>query len=249
MNRIVPGRHEKLSPRHLRPAMLAMTVVLGSWIASPGGASAASMTTPVQALFIPLTQTNWQPGLPPTVTNPLVFNKFDPALGQLQSVNIALNSSFNHDITLRFLSPSTLTMKTVVSSVVVQDPNGVSLLTAVPAMVDESRTVSNGPFPQTVVVPTILEGAGSGPLAMTDPATLAMFTAGSPGETIGLPVVASSSSAFSSSSGNGSGSIVTSASADVLISYTYVPEPSTLLILGIGFAGGWRFLVRKRLAA
>ncbi|MGE3820362.1 MAG: choice-of-anchor E domain-containing protein [Isosphaeraceae bacterium] len=249
MSRTVKIRPEDLSTRWSRQAPLAVALVLGFWLASPGGVFAASLTTPVQAHFIPLTQTNWQPGLPPTVTNPLVFDKFDPALGQLLAVNVALNSSFNHDVTLRFLSPSTLTMRTQASSVSVRDPNGNLLISAVPPMVDESRVVSNGPFPQTVTIPTILQGAGAGPLALTDPATLAMFTASSPGETIALPVMASSSSAFSSSSGNGSGSIVTRASADVLISYTYVPEPSTLLILGLGFAGSWRFLSRKGLPA
>lgn len=210
-------------------------------------ASAASINTTVeQSLSIPLTQTNWAPGIPASSSNPLIFNKFDASLGQLLSVNLTLESTFDHNVALRFVSPSTLTMQTSENEVSVYGPDGSALISAVPSMVNETRTVTNGDFPQSVVIP-IVKNASSGPLSITDPATLAMFTAASPGETIALPATATSSSAFSSDTGNGSGSVNTLASATVLVSYTYVPEPSTILILGLGFAACGRWASRRRL--
>jgi PEP-CTERM motif len=67
---------------------------------------------------------------------------------------------------------------------------------------------------------------------------------------VGLPVTATSFSSFFSSSGNGGGAVLTKANATVMIQYEFtphsVPEPTSLLLLGVGIAG---ILVTRRLAS
>jgi hypothetical protein len=54
--------------------------------------------------------------------------------------------------------------------------------------------------------------------------------------TIGLADTANANSSFYSDSGNGAGRVLTSAGATVTVQYTYqaIPEPSGLILLGLG---------------
>lgn len=240
----------RTTDQRARPfARAALAALVFATLAAVVPARAAVMSTTPQTRTVPMTQTNWGPGTPPSLLAP-EFDKFDPALGTLLSVQVALGYDFTHDISLTFTSPSTLTESTKDSQVVVNDPNGRLLLSGVPAPVTQSRFDFDGPFPNTVTIPTITQNGSSGPLSLTSPADLALFTAAPGDAKISLPVLAQSNSEFFSSTGNGSGRITTSAGATVTLSYNYVPipEPSTLAVVGLGGAVlmAWRRRVAER---
>jgi hypothetical protein len=232
--------------RTRRCAAIVLAALVFATLVMVSPTRAATMTTS-QTLGIPMTQTNWGPGSPSTL-GPLEFSKFDPTLGTLNSVQISMAYTFSHDISLTFDSPSTLTETTIGSQIVVNGPGGGLYLTATPDPVSNTQTNSSGPYPSTVTIPTTTENKTTGPLTLTSPADLALYTAQTAGEKIGLPVLAQSNSEFTSSTGNGRGQINTSAAAEVTVSYTYtpVPEPSTLALLGLG---GAALLASRRRAA
>jgi hypothetical protein len=60
-----------------------------------------------------------------------------------------------------------------------------------------------------------------------------------------LPVNAEAFSSFFSSTGNGGGGVLTTANAVVTIQFSYVPEPSSALLFGLGI--GLTLLARRRL--
>jgi hypothetical protein len=88
----------------------------------------------------------------------------------------------------------------------------------------------------------------TGSYSTTNPSDLALFLAATPGETIGLPVVA-----LGGFTGTPSGANVTihedslqgSATGDLTYDY-YTPEPGTLALLGLGLPGFWALRRRKR---
>jgi hypothetical protein len=239
-------RVRTMDRRTRRCAAIALAALALATLVMVSPTRAASMTTS-QTLSIPTTQTNWGPGSSST-PGPLEFSKFDPALGALSSVQISLAYTFNHNISLTFDSPSTLTETTIGSQIVVNGPGGGLYLKATPNPVTETQTNSAGPYPSTVTIPSVTESKSTGPLTLTSPADLALYTAQTAGAKIGLPVLAQSNSEFTSSTGNGQGQINTSAAAEVTVSYTYtpVPEPSTLALLGLG---GAALLAHRRRAA
>ena len=232
--------------RLIRCATIALAALFLATCVMVSPAHAASITTS-QTLSIPATQTNWGPGT--SGVGPLVFSKFDPTLGTLNSVQISMAYTFNHDINLTFGSPSTLSEKTTGSQIVVEGPGGGVYLTGTPNPVSQELANSAGPYPFTKTFPTASVSNTTAPLTLTSPADLALYTAHTAGETVSLPVLAQSNSAFSSSTGNGQGQIKTTASAKVTVSYTYtpVPEPSTLAILGLGCAA--ILALRRRMAS
>jgi hypothetical protein len=231
-------------------ALTLTVVIMGLALLTTSAPCRAAALTTSETQSIPLTPTNWGPGAPATITDPLNFKQFDPTLGTLDSVQVSLGYKFTHDISFTFHSPSTITLSTMGSQVLVNSPTGSLYLKGAPDPLTQSHSDSTGPYDKAVTIPTITQTGSSGPLTLTSAADLALFTATTAGGKIGLPVLAQSGSSFSSSSGNGGGRISTNAGADVTVSYTYtpapVPEPSTLAVLGLG--GAVLFACRRRAA-
>jgi len=123
------------------------------------GSIASASVTPVQTQTIAPAYAVWSPSTT-FQGGPLVFDKFDPALGNLQSVNLTVSYSFTNKVSMTFTNPSA--------------PQTISLTTALP----ESPTVG----------PTItLNGPTGGPLStlLTVSAPVVSYTRtyGGPGQT------------------------------------------------------------------
>jgi hypothetical protein len=126
-------------------------------------------------------------------------------------------------------------------------PNGVTQLFGAPAtrqpvdfvqMTETSGTwssllpITNPNF----IPPTITEQLFSRSITAADSASLFSDFVGT--GKVGLPVTATAFSSYFSSSGNGGGAVITKANAVVTIQYSFeaVPEPSSVLLLGLGIA-------------
>ncbi|MFO0949998.1 MAG: PEP-CTERM sorting domain-containing protein [Isosphaeraceae bacterium] len=206
---------------------------------APEAAAAPVTATSSQTLTIGPLPTDWQtatasrPARPTSIT-PLLFDKFDPSLGDLLSVTISAKGTFQHQVSMTFVSPSTITVTAEGNRGIVTLPDGSHQLTIM-APDDPVTQTYNGPtFPKTIQpAPTTVNGT-AGPLVLTSPADLAMFKAVATGEKIDLPANAAARSSFFSDSGNGSGSVTTRAAVEVTVTYEYaVPEPSTFAAFGV----------------
>ncbi|WP_406696931.1 choice-of-anchor E domain-containing protein [Singulisphaera sp. Ch08] len=126
-----------------------------------GGLSVQAAVTPVQTQSIAPAYAIWGPNTTFQGQDPLVFSKFDPGLGTLQSVNISVSYSFSHKVSMTFGDSS--------------DRQTISLTSALP----QTPTVG----------PTItLNGPANGPLStlLTATAPVVTYTRsyGSPGENL-----------------------------------------------------------------
>ncbi len=194
-----------------RLAVLSAAILFVATLApSPSWGAPVTVTTPAETASIPSTQTDWQPGVPSTLADPVSIAKFNPSLGTLTSVNFALNYTLQNNFSMTFTAPSTITVGAVNTSITVDRPSGSSIIAAFPADVTKSDTVASG-FPNTVTFPTVSSSGSATPLSLTNATDLALFTATTPGQTIALPIIASAHSSFSSSTGNGSGAVLTDA--------------------------------------
>ncbi|MFO0954380.1 MAG: choice-of-anchor E domain-containing protein [Isosphaeraceae bacterium] len=224
-----------------------------------GSPARAEFTVTVKSAAIPTTQTDWGPtssslsGL-----NPLQLTQFDASKyavgGQtavLKSVDVKLDYQFDNRLALTFVNLSTITV-TATGSINLFLPDGTTKLvpTATFANTGSLRVDPAGMLMKTVYLPNppaFTSYTGSQTQTYTDAATLAMFTGKS---TIGLPAVASATSKFTTDSGNGFGSSLTFASvvASLVYHYDLVPEPSSIVLTGLGVSGllgFFRFRSRK----
>lgn len=243
------ARVRKPATRGRRLTASALTALTLAALA-PAVARAAPVTTsPEFTASIPVTPTDWSPGFPPAVTNPVNIPKFDPSLGKLQSVNMRIDYSLQNDFSMTFTAPATITVGMTQAKITVDRPDKTVFATALPPDVSKSETVTGPPFPKDVNFLNVPSNGTSGPMTLTSAADLTLFTAGKKGETIGLPVFATAHSNFMSSTANGVGVVNTRAGANVVVSYTYapVPEPTSLIVLGAGAL--FVFSVRRRRAA
>jgi hypothetical protein len=223
-------------------------------------------TTALQTDSIAPTVPNWSPTTPSLQgQNPLVFSQFNPALGQLQSVNLTMTFTTSEVVNMNFTTASTITLRSSSAqapnagpTITLNGPSGSGNLLTASAPVFTYTKTYGGPgqtLPQSFSndttkfqpgspffltpngQPNNLTSSftGSKSLTITDPGQLSLFTGTG---TVGLPAFATAGSFFSTTSGNGSGSILTFAGLTVTLSYTYVvPEPSSVALLGLGGGG------------
>jgi len=230
-----------------------------------GESTADAAVTPIQMHGIVPTIPNWGPTTPSLLgQNPLVFDKFDPTLGQLQSVNLTVMYATAESVNMNFTTAATITLRSSSASnpnqgtvIAVNGPDATNLLMAsAPVFTytktyggpgqtlpqsfsnDQNRFQPGSPFfltPDGQPSNTTSTFFDNRNLTLTDPGQLALFTGSG---TVGLPVFANGGTFFSTTSGNGTGSIITYATVTVALSYTYVvPEPSSMALLGLGGVG------------
>lgn len=210
-------------------------------------AARADVTSP-QTIQIAATDTNFGPGT--ALNDPMMFNQFNSALGTLDSVSVSVLYDFTHTATVTFYTPGTFTTSATQNNLAVNLPNGQSIVsTTAPDYVQTTTFNSSTMHLNTPInLPTVTNSGAVGPLSLTSAADLALFTGNG---TIAIPVLASSYGSFVTTNGNGAGLVTTTADAKVTISYTYtphaVPEPSSVVLLGLGGCGLLWF--RRRRAA
>lgn len=191
-------------------------------------------------------------------TDSVTVPKFDPTLGTLTSITFTLDGDVsgtaqfeNRDgaATITMTLAALLELQRPDTSVIVQSsPSSFTsdVVTAYDGTTDFGGTSGRT---HTGLLGSALVSAASPPPA----SDLTLFTATFLGETITLPVTATATS-----TGSGTGRMVfafdTFAGADITVEYTYepttrVPEPSSLLLLGISMLGlvgyRWRHGFRK----
>ncbi len=216
-------------------------------------ARATWIETTAQTESIPLTLTNWGPttsvlsGLDPFTIQQFNAATYQPSAPagqtvQLEAVGISLSYEFQNTINMTFINPSTTTV-TATGYMELSLPSVITSLVNNPTF-GNSATVTSATGtvadPYKVTQPTQTT-TGTSALAYEQsssngPAVLAAFSGAG---TVSLPVVAISNSTFTNSTGNGLGGSTTNAGAtlSVVYFYAYVPEPSSLVLTGLGAVG------------
>jgi hypothetical protein len=193
---------------------------------------------------IPNTPTDWNQGTPSLLgSNPFQLQLFDPSKytdGQgnpvhLVGVGFNLHSEFTNTISMRFDTPSTILVQAQ-GAMHLLGPNGHDLVASPGFSTSQSMTTTPADMFQksaSFSPHTFKNDSGQGYI---DQATLNAYTGKG---TVALPVTALATSSFTSTSGNGNGTSVTSASALITVIYYYsaVPEPSSLVLTGLGGLG------------
>jgi len=229
-----------------RQALILGLAVVTIAQALTASAVRADFTTNPQVFSIPLTPTNWGSNTSSLVgLDPLAVSQFNPAAysvggktAVLEGVNVRVDYEFENTLSMQFFNMSTIVVNAT-GSMSIENQKGVPFLTSTPFV--NAQTLTADPstilgktvtFPTQTFTGTMSSPAGGYGSAMT----LQNFTGTGK---ITLPVVAQASSKFSTSSGNGFGSSVTEAAATITISYRYalVPEPSSLVLVGMGGLG------------
>lgn len=204
-----------------RLILLAFGLILGCC-----GISNAGVMTVSYPDDVALTSTNW--------TDMISVPKFDATMGDLQSVTIELTGTVSGSAGFesRDTSPSVVTME-LIAIITVERPSGGLLVVTLPTVAEtfsalaydgdldfggtSGATIADKSNTQTQTAMTTLS------------ADLAMFTGTG---NIDLPIKAKGAS-----SATGSGNLVmffdTAASAEAVVTYNYVPEPATMVLMGL----------------
>jgi hypothetical protein len=230
---------------HRRALILGFVVVAISQVLT-ASAVRADFTTNPQVFSIPLSPTNWGPDtLSLAGLNPLSVQQFDASAysvggktAVLEGVNFRIDYEFQNTLTMQFFNMSTISV-TATASLSLENAKGVAFLTSDPFMNTATLTAS----PDTILGKTVsfptktVDGTVSSPVGGFDGSNTLANYAGK-GRMM-VPVVANATSTFTTSSGNGFGSSVNEAKATITISYRYalVPEPSSMVLVGMGCVG------------
>jgi len=222
------------------------------------GYIAANQAASNPNLVIENTDTNFKPGtLKPgtntVINDPFVIQQFNGAnyhqtvnginqTATLYEVVVSLKYQFENTIQMDFFAPSTTTvMASGVMRLDVMNPLGkLALANAVNTPTfTTAKTLTfttNGPIGPHYIDPTPKVIASTSAMGYTDQNTLNTFSGKG---TLAMPVYANATSSFTNISGNGVGGSRTSAAAALSVTYYYyfVPEPSSMVLTGLGAVG------------
>jgi PEP-CTERM motif len=123
-------------PRRTNAFALSFLAVLS--LCHHATAGGQIITTPLQTRSIPMTDTNWGKGTA-GITDPFVFDQFNPSLGTLKAVDLTFTSTIRNDFELMFVATpkaTTLYVATTATSnpSVLADPVAVQKLTDGPTV-------------------------------------------------------------------------------------------------------------------
>ncbi|MBI9018510.1 MAG: PEP-CTERM sorting domain-containing protein [Phycisphaerae bacterium] len=181
-------------------------------------------------------------------TDTVSIQKFDPALGTLNSIAFELTGKVEGNVGYENLSPTASTIKMKLAALIVlQRPDTSDIWFVAP---NDTVSESSSGFDQLADLDGDsgskfygLAGRKTSSTVSATAADIALFTGTTATDTIDLTV-----DATSASSGSGSGNLLlwfqTDAAADVKVTYDYtVPEPTTIGLLAVG---GMLFIKRRR---
>lgn len=217
----------------------SLTRILGVGLVLCLASSPSRADVLTQTFSLPLTQTNWD-----TTTaafngaNPFVVQEFDgaahPLFGApstLSSVTLTMDYEFDNTLKATHANPSTIAI-TAHGDISLTVPT-ITSLTGSFDNSGSSTAVDGDSFPKVVNV-IHKNITGSKVATYTDLSTLSKFMGTG---TISVPAIATASSNFTTSSGNGFGGSRTLAAVTFTVSYTFVPEPGSFVLMGLGGLG------------
>lgn len=243
--------------RSWRVALVSATVLGGCGLVRPAWADVT------QTQSIPLTHTNWNSSTASLQgTDPLVFNQFNPSAHPtqtLQEVDITVKFNETNTYSMTFTGPATISVTAIDPADSIYAPTIAAdtasgkwpLSSFIPSLQVQdaagllTRTVTEGKgvsYPLTLgsasLTPANISTSQSTTLAPGSPGFNAFVGSG----TISFPFLAEGGSMFSSGTGNGGGSVTTQSGVTMTVAYIttqnqIVPEPSSVVLLGLGAAG------------
>jgi len=215
-----------------------------------------------QNLVIAATDTDFGPGSKSVINDPFVIQQFDPSnhtqvingklqTAQLYEVVVSLKYEFDNTIQMSFVkaSTSTVTASGIMNlqmfdshGNIMKDANGNPIIYALGKGGQPGFfTAKTLTFPTDTTNPNYIQPtpkviSSTSALGYFDSAVLNSFTGTG---NVTLPVYAAASSSYTNSDGNGIGGSLTTASAALSVTYYYsfVPEPSSLALTGLGALG------------
>jgi hypothetical protein len=241
-----------------KSALLATLGVVGSIVvmtATP--ASALPVETGYFTGTIPLTDTNW--------TSSITIAKFDPTLGTLMGVQCYVTGTAEGEafVENRSRVSSAVTTVNLAVTETLSKPDGSGPIVVTIPLINDTKTLGvydnvldyGGASGQSYPLTT---GTDNDSATLTAAADLALFIAGSPGQTITLPVTAVGNSVITSG-GNVIGGVLSSAGAVAGCRYRYepaAPDPvvpefpnAAVALASVGVVGACAMAVKRRRTA